>query len=50
MGPAANDGSAGGNVIVNMNSPFVTAGTRAQLGRDMARTIGGASTRFGRAA
>lgn len=50
MGPAANDGAAGGNVIVNMNSPFVTAGTRAQLGRDMARTIGGASTRFGRAA
>jgi hypothetical protein len=50
MGPAANEGASGGNVIVNMNSPFVTAGTRAELGRGLTRSIADSSRRFGRAA
>lgn len=50
MGPAANEGPSGGNVIVNMNSPFVTAGTQAELGRGLTRSIGMSQRRFGRAA
>ena len=50
MGPAASEGASGGNVIVNMNSPFVTAGTQAELGRGLTRSIGMSQRRFGRAA
>lgn len=50
MGPAANEGPSGGNVVVNMNSPFVTAGTQAELGRGLTRSIGMSQRRFGRAA
>lgn len=50
LGPAANDQSSGASIVVNMNSPFVTAGTRAELGRSMSRTIGDSARRFGRAA
>lgn len=50
MGPSSTEGGGGGNVIVNMNSPLVTAGTEAQLGRNLSRTISGSARRFGRAA
>jgi hypothetical protein len=50
LGPAANEGGGGGNVVLNMNSPFVTAGTEADLGRGLSRSISSAIRRHGRAA
>lgn len=44
---AAGDGGRGGDVVINWNSPVVTAGTRAELGRDMASMIRAGSQRFG---
>lgn len=40
--------SGGGEVIINWNSPVVTAQTTAELGRTLQNTIGVAQTRFGR--
>lgn len=40
--------SGGGEVIINWNSPVVTAQTTAELGRSLRNTIGVAETRFGR--
>ena len=50
MGPSSTESGGGGNVIVNMNAPSVTAATEAQLGRSLSRTISGSARRFGRAA
>jgi hypothetical protein len=44
---AAGEGRGGGDVVINWNSPVVTAGTRAELGRDMASMIRAGSQRFG---
>lgn len=44
---AAGEGGRGGDVVINWNSPVVTAGTRAELGRDMASMIRAGSQRFG---
>lgn len=37
----------GGEVVINWNSPVVTAATRAELGRDLGNMLGAARTRFG---
>jgi hypothetical protein len=42
------DGSkGGGDIVINYNSPVVTAGTRAELGRDMAGMIRAGTQRYG---
>jgi hypothetical protein len=43
----AGDGKGGGDVVINWNSPVVTAGTRAELGRDMAGMIRAGTQRYG---
>jgi hypothetical protein len=43
----AGDGKGGGDVVINYNSPVVTAGTRAELGRDMAGMIRAGTQRYG---
>ena len=40
-------GKGGGDVVINWNSPVVTAGTRAELGRDMAGMIRAGTQRYG---
>lgn len=37
----------GGDIVINWNSPVVTAGTRAELGRDMAGMIRAGTQRYG---
>lgn len=39
-GQQATGGGGGGDVVVNWNSPVVTAGTRAELGREIAGMVG----------
>jgi len=36
----------GGQIVVNWNSPVVTAGTRAELGRELSQMIGAGQSRF----
>ena len=43
----AGDGKGGGDIVINWNSPVVTAGTRAELGRDMAGMIRAGTQRYG---
>jgi hypothetical protein len=43
----AGEGRGGGDVVINYNSPVVTAGTRAELGRDMAGMIRAGTQRYG---
>ena len=40
-------GGGGGDIVINWNSPVVTAGTRAELGRDMAGMIRAGTQRYG---
>ena len=40
-------GKGGGDIVINWNSPVVTAGTRAELGRDMAGMIRAGTQRYG---
>lgn len=40
-------GKGGGDIVINYNSPVVTAGTRAELGRDMAGMIRAGTQRYG---
>ena len=40
-------GGGGGDIVINWNSPVVTAGTRAELGRDMAGIIRAGTQRYG---
>jgi len=56
QGPAPVDRSASqggggaqvsGDIVVNFNSPVVTAGTRAELGQELRATIGAAERRYG---
>lgn len=50
LGPASSGEGGGGSVTYNLNAPAVVTGTRAELGREMSRTIRQSSMRFGRAA
>ncbi len=50
LGPASSGEGGGASVVYNLNAPAVVTGTRAELGREMARTIRQSSMRFGRAA
>ena len=43
----AGEGRGGGDVVIYYNSPVVTAGTRAELGRDMAGMIRAGTQRYG---
>ena len=43
----AGEGKGGGDIVINWNSPVVTAGTRAELGRDMAGMIRAGTQRYG---
>jgi hypothetical protein len=48
LGPSQQDsGASGGSVIVNMNSPAIVTGTRAELGRELGATLRDARQRFG---
>lgn len=40
-------GKGGGDIVINWNSPVVTASTRAELGRDMAGMIRSGTQRYG---
>jgi hypothetical protein len=40
-------GGGGGSIVVNFNSPVLTAGTRAELGRELQQTIAAGSARYG---
>lgn len=46
----ATPGGGGGDTIVNLNGAVVTAGTRAELGRELGTLIEAGGRRFGRAA
>ena len=47
-GQSSSDGDRkGGDIVINYNSPVVTAGTRAELGREMTQLIGSAQAAYG---